>query len=144
MGPSTTITMGLLLALDSITTSSPLGSITRPGPTPRVPHWLTLPLLWYGWTPILFLQHIALQMALRQNPSRKNSMISHMIMPQTVHFSFHYLVTVLFLGQNMRSRSADLYLRHFPFQWTITSNDTSLYSIVVFLNLPPMVTWVPS
>ena len=34
---------------------------------------------------------------------------------QTVHFSFHCLVTILLLGQNMRSRSAELYLWHFPF-----------------------------
>ena len=38
------IMMGLLLALDSITTSSPLESITCPEPTPGVPHLLTLPL----------------------------------------------------------------------------------------------------
>ena len=37
--------MGLLLDLDSITTSSPLGSVTCPEPTPGVPHWLILPLL---------------------------------------------------------------------------------------------------
>ena len=36
--------MGLLLALDSITTSSPLGSITCPEPTPGVPHQTDLPL----------------------------------------------------------------------------------------------------
>ena len=34
---------------------------------------------------------------------------------RTVYFSFHYLVTILFLGQNTRSRSANLYLWHFPF-----------------------------
>ena len=34
---------------------------------------------------------------------------------QTVHFSFHYLVMIWLLEQNMRYRSADLYLRHFPF-----------------------------
>ena len=33
----------------------------------------------------------------------------------TVHFSFHCLVTILFPGQYTTSRSANLYLRHFPF-----------------------------
>ena len=41
---------------------------------------------------------------------------------QTVHFSFHLLVTVLSLGQNTRSRSDDLYLRRFPFHLVITSS----------------------
>ena len=38
------ITMGLLLAPDSITISSPLGSVTHPEPTPGVPRQLILPL----------------------------------------------------------------------------------------------------
>ena len=41
---------------------------------------------------------------------------------QTVHFSFHCLVMILPLGQNTRSRSADLYLRHFPFCLVMTSS----------------------
>ena len=87
-----------------------------------------------------------------------------------VHFSFHCLVMILLLGQNTRSRSDDLYLWRFPFssyryfpswtepeiyianlylqcflfQQTITSNDTSPYSIIVIPNLPLMVTWAPS
>ena len=36
------ITMGLLLAPDFITTSSSLGSVTHPEPTPGVPHQLIL------------------------------------------------------------------------------------------------------
>ena len=36
--------MGLLLALDSTTTSSPLGSVTCPVPIPGVPHLSILPL----------------------------------------------------------------------------------------------------
>ena len=36
------------------------------------------------------------------------------------------------LDKNPRSRSADLYLCCFPFKQTITSNNTSLYSIVLF------------
>ena len=41
---------------------------------------------------------------------------------QTVHSSFHCLVTVLLLGQNMRSRSTNLYLQHFPFCLVMTSS----------------------
>ena len=36
--------MGLLLALDPTTTSSPPGSVTCPVPTPGVPHLSILPL----------------------------------------------------------------------------------------------------
>ena len=62
----------------------------------------------------------------------ETGMISHQITPWLVHFSFHNLVTTSFLGQNPRSRSTDLDLLCFPFQQTITSNNTSLYSIVLF------------
>ena len=34
---------------------------------------------------------------------------------QIVHFSFHYLVTILFPGQDTESRSTDLYLQYFSF-----------------------------
>ena len=53
------------------------------------------------------------------------------------------LVATTFPGQNPRSRSVDLYLSCFPFRRTITSNDTSPYSIIIFLNLPLIATWVP-
>ena len=62
----------------------------------------------------------------------ETGMISHKITPWLVHFSFHNLVRTSFLGQNLRSRSADLYLPCFPFQQTITSNNTSPYSIILF------------
>ena len=37
-----------------------------------------------------------------------------------------------------------IYIQCFPFRQTITSNDTSLYSIIDILNLPLLVVWVPS
>ena len=49
-----------------------------------------------------------------------------------VRFSFHRLVMTSFLGQNLRSRSANLYLHYPLFRQTIPSNNTSFYSIVTF------------
>ena len=57
-----------------------------------------------------FLPHVTLQCALEETGTTLCQ-----IMPWLVYFSFHYLVTILFLGQEPRSRSTNLYLWHFPF-----------------------------
>ena len=82
--------------------------------------------LQYGWIPILFPLYMT-HMRPSDKSSRKNGMISHMITPRLIHFSFHYLVNDSLSWTELRSRSADLYLWYFPFGQTITSDDTSPY-----------------
>ena len=65
--------------------------------------------LQYGWIPILFPLYMT-HMRPSDKSSRKNGMISHMITPRLIHFSFHYLVNDSLSWTELRSRSADLYL----------------------------------
>ena len=78
--------------------------------------WSSVLLLQYRWTPILFLHTWPCTWPSDKSP-RRNGMISHQIMPTDSSFLFPLPCHYSLLGQNTRSRSANLYLQHFSFVW---------------------------
>ena len=60
--------------------------------------------------PYPFPPHVTLHMTLRQASQKEQHDLELRSCQQTVHFSFHYLVTILLLGQNMRSLDLPIYI----------------------------------